>query len=333
MFVPRSLQTTSHSAVLVPAAALCLGLLGWSRGADDPRLNDLAIGFAHGNRPRTATLVIPDGVPPAAGWPVVLLLHGAGGSGDKMVRSDGWRDVALREHFVVVAPDGIPANEARRPSFVGNMRTWNSGDGGGLATTGTSAYAKGVDDVDYLLALLDTTAQRVRINAKRVYVAGHSNGAGMAYRVAAEHPERFAALGVMAGHLYSDAPSSLPTSVSLIQIVGEKDPLMPFDGGVVRNGAGGTTTLRPALDAPTRWAAMSGITAAPRIVRDDSITVRQWGPSAAGTVVVSDVVKGHGHGWLWPGADRLPERLIGPRRDALNATETMWAFFEAHRRK
>jgi hypothetical protein len=51
-----------------------------------------------------------------------------------------------------------------------------------------------------------------------------------------------------------------------------------------------------------------------------------------GPIVVRDVVHGHGHGWFWPGADPLPAHLIGPRRNALNATETMWSFFVAHAR-
>lgn len=228
MFALRWHRPVSHSAVLVPAALLCLGLMGWSRRDGGAGGGEVALRFIHEGRTRTATLFVPTATPPAAGWPLVLLLHGAGGGGAQMLHNDGWVEVAQREHFVVVAPDGTPGDESRPARFVGNPRTWNSGVGGGLATT---------------------------------------------------------------------------------------------------------ATLRPALDSPTRWAAMNRITSGPHIVRDDSITVRQWGPVPSGVVVVSEIVKGHGHGWLSPGADRLPERLIGPRRAALNATETMWAFFEAHARR
>lgn len=333
MFALRWHRPVSHSAVLVPAALLCLGLMGWSRRDGSAGGGDVALRFVHEGRTRTATLFVPAATPPAAGWPLVLLLHGAGGGGAQMLRNDGWVEVAQREHFVVVAPDGTPADELRPARFVGNPRTWNSGVGGGLATTGSSAFSKRIDDVGYMMALLDTVARRMRIDAGRVFVAGHSNGAGMSMRTAAEHPERFAAVGVMAGHLFTDAPPTLAPAVSLLQIVGDRDPLMPMAGGAVRLGRSGTATLRPALDSPTRWAAMNRITSGPHIVRDDSITVRQWGPVPSGVVVVSEIVKGHGHGWLSPGADRLPERLIGPRRAALNTTETMWAFFEAHARR
>ncbi len=97
-------------------------------------------------------------------------------------------------------------------------------------------------------------------------------------------------------------------------------------------GRGATVTLRPALDSPTRWAAMNGLPGAATIIRDDSVTVRQWGAAADRAVVRSYVVKGHGHSWLWPKSrERLPERLVGPTRHALNATETMWSFFAGQR--
>jgi poly(3-hydroxybutyrate) depolymerase len=99
-----------------------------------------------------------------------------------------------------------------------------------------------------------------------------------------------------------------------------------MQGGAVRI-SGATVMLRPALESAERWAAMSGIAGPPRVVRNDSITVRQWGPAPNGALVIRAVVKGHRHSWLSPDADRLPERLVGPRRNALNATETMWGFF------
>ncbi len=257
MFFPRLFQTDSHSAVLVPAAALCLCLLGWSRGADEARARDLSLGFGHGNHARTATMVVPDGTPPSAGWPAVLVLHGAGESGEQAARGDGWREIARREHFVVIAPDGTPANESRPASVVDSRRVWNSGIGilTGLAASGTSAVSNGVNDVEYLVALLDTATQRVRIDPKRVYVAGHFNGADMSYRIAAEHPERFAAVGVMAGHLIADVPHSLSSAVSLLQIVGDRDPLHPNAIGSLRIGTGGNNTVRAALAATeTMWA-------------------------------------------------------------------------------
>lgn len=345
MTLPPQLASVRSSLVLVPAALVFLLLAGWYRANTESEFapwrirgaatthsgDDAAIAFSYQSRERTAVLVVPSGAVPAAGWPIVLLLHGAGGSAEQILDDDGWRAVATRERFAVIAADGTPQNESMRARFVGNPRTWNSGAGSGLSTANGSAAAKDVDDVGYLVSLLDSVARRAPIDPRRVFVAGHSNGAGMSYRFAAEHPERVAAVGVMAGHLLETAAHTLKAPVSLLQIVGDHDPLVPMNGGPVRLGAV-TGTLQPALDSPKRWASMLGLSHDARVIRDDSVTVRQWGPTSTGAVVLSYVVKGHGHGWLWPGADLLPERVVGPRRESLNATETMWAFFAAHAR-
>ena len=339
MSLPSRLASVRSSLVLVPAALAILLLAGWNRASlqaatvpNAPGLmRSAGLVFSYQGRVRTAELVVPTGTPPSAGWPVVVLLHGAGGSGHQILEKDGWQAVAAREHFAVLAADGTPKSEGRRAVFIGNPRTWNSGVGSGLSVAAGSAVAKDIDDVGYLMALLDTAARRTRLDSRRVYVAGHSNGAGMAYRVASEHPERVAAVGVMAGHLFVQARQSLPTPVALVQIVGDQDPLMPMEGGRVKMG-GVTAALEPALSSAARWAEMLGVHDSARIVRDDSVTVRQWGDAKTSVVVMSYVVKGHGHGWLWPNADRLPESAIGPRRESLNATETMWAFFAGHTR-
>lgn len=347
MTLPPQLASVRSSLVLVPAALAFLLLASWSRANIESELapwrvhsatatakrstSDAAITFPYQRRARSAVLVIPTGLVPPSGWPIVLLLHGAGGSAAQILDNDGWRTVAMRERFAVIAADGTPKNESLRARFVGNPRTWNSGAGSGLSTADGSAAMRDVDDVGYLTALLDSVARRVPIDPRRVFIAGHSNGAGMSYRFAAAHPERVAAVGVMAGHLLADAPRTLSTPVPLLQIVGDHDPLVPMHGGRVRLGFV-TRTVQPALESPKRWAAMIGISSDARVIRDDSVTVWEWGPAPSGGVVLSYVVKGHGHGWLWPGADRLPESVIGPRRESLNATETIWAFFAAHAR-
>src|SRR5579872_2437154 len=49
------------------------------------------------------------------------------------------------------------------------------------------------DDVGYLVALIDDARSRWATDPERVYVAGMSNGAAMAGRLACERPERIAA--------------------------------------------------------------------------------------------------------------------------------------------
>ena len=53
----------------------------------------------------------------------------------------------------------------------------------------------------------------------------------MAYRFASENPQRIAAIGIMGGHLQTKL-GLFASPVSLISIVGDKDPFAPLEEGV-----------------------------------------------------------------------------------------------------
>ena len=65
--------------------------------------------------------------------PLVVMLHGAGGSAGRVIGATRWDEVAEREGFVVACPNGTPSNESKRESFLRNPQTWNSGQGTSLA--------------------------------------------------------------------------------------------------------------------------------------------------------------------------------------------------------
>jgi len=186
-----------------------------------------------------------------------------------------------------------------------------------------------VDDVGFLSALLDSVSRRVRIDPRRIFIVGHSNGAGMAYRFGVERADRVAAVGVMAGHLMRGA-EALAEPVSLIQVVGDHDPFTPMEGGMAGIGRM-KGAVAPALEGPKRWARMLGLPDQPKIISDDEkVKVLQWGPTGEGFEVRSVIVKGHGHAYAWPGRRRHPGWLMGPTVATVNATEVLWEFFSAH---
>jgi polyhydroxybutyrate depolymerase len=282
-------------------------------------------------RHRTAVIVVPaQDARPARGWPLVVMLHGAGGSTKNVLESTGWDSLGEQRGFLSVFPNGTPKNEEEPENFRRNPQTWNSGAKESLSSGAASAASKQVNDVGFLEALIRWISHRLPVDPERIYVAGHSNGAGMAYRFAFERPNIVAAVGVMAGHFFQDSPSAR-SDVSLIQVLGEKDPFVPLAGGEA-----GILWLKmqvpPALDAPTRWAKMLGIAAGPDVLRDDDrLKIIHWGPSTSGAEVNSIIIKGHGHGWPRPGhKSRLPEFMIGPAVEGFDATRTMWEFFERH---
>jgi polyhydroxybutyrate depolymerase len=266
---------------------------------------------------------------PADGWPVVMMLHGAGGSTKNVIESTGWSELGERGGFVSVFPNGTPKDENHPESFLSNPQTWNSGAEGNLSSGHGSATDKNVDDVGFLAELLDRVRHELKVNPKKIFVAGHSNGASMAYRFSMEHPDLVAAVGVVAGHFLIET-RPLQEPVSLIQIVGDQDPFTPMAGGEA-GVLNRTVRVPPALDSPRRWASLLGLSPEANTVQDDDkLKMFLWGPGKNGVEVRSIVIKGHGHAYPSPKDTFHPRLLFGPTVHSLDATETMWKFFSDH---
>jgi polyhydroxybutyrate depolymerase len=317
-----------HLSLLLFLGPLSMLMAGASDGDLKPGRNDVS--FDYQGRTRTTTIMVPKATAiPPEGWPLVVMLHGAGGSSKNVLENTGWAEMGEKEGVVTVFPNGTPRDESKPESFSRNPQTWNSGAKLSLSSGASSAIAKNIDDVGFLTQLLDRVCRQLKIDPRRIYVAGHSNGAQMAYLFASKSGSMIAAVGVMAGHSYAEQ-KPLDSPVSLIQIVGDRDPFTPMAGGEA-GVLGRTMTVPPALDSPRFWAQSLGISTEARITRDDkTLTIRTWGPAASGAEVRSIVVIGHGHAYLSHQDKYHPAILFGPTVNSLNATETMWEFFLHH---
>lgn len=86
---------------------LCSGKPGRKRGRSNERVN---VGLLH---TRTFVYYAPRGLDPNVPAPLVIVPHGFTMSGDEMYRISGYKELADRENFVAVFPDGdsiIPWN-------------------------------------------------------------------------------------------------------------------------------------------------------------------------------------------------------------------------------
>src|SRR5262245_49254155 len=155
-------------------------------------------------------------VPPRTGPVPLVMIHGAGGSADFAAEETGWSQLADPEGFAVAYPEGLPARGDRTAKFLTNPQEWNDGSGRG-----------GQDDVGFLVAVLDNLAEF--IDRRRVYVTGFSNGAGMAFRLAAEWADRVAAVAPVAGHCWVTYPKP-SRAVPSFFLVGDADPFIPLEG-------------------------------------------------------------------------------------------------------
>ena len=133
-------------------------------------------------RDRRYRLSVPAALPTSTRVPLLVALHGGLGSSTQFSTNSGFDGLAEANGFVVVYPDGVGglANGT-------GPQTWNGGYCCGAATR------LGVDDVGFVEQLLDLLARDLPVDPARIFAAGHSNGAILAYRLACELGDRIAA--------------------------------------------------------------------------------------------------------------------------------------------
>jgi polyhydroxybutyrate depolymerase len=240
---------------------------------------------------RTYELYVPASYSDGQPAPLLLVLHGAGGTG---ARSQGWLgldELAEENGFIVAYPDGLANN-------------WDFGNG--LPTRTGTPYR--VDDVGFLVWLVDEIGKDYTIDRERVFAAGMSNGALMAYRLACEAPETFAAIAAVAAPVYVPAVRGCEdTPVSVLFIHGTEDPILSWERVLTRNGQ---VIGLSAFDTFAFWSRHNGCSqdvddihaeALPDTDPDDGSTVRHLALTdcADGTEVQFYGIEGGGH--TWPG--------------------------------
>jgi polyhydroxybutyrate depolymerase len=234
--------------------------------------------------------------------PLVVMLHGAGGSASWAAGETGWSAKANLEGFIVVYPEAIPPRPDKPSKFLTNPQRWNDG----------SPFDRGSpepDDVLFLRTLIESLASHRLVDARRIFVTGFSNGAGMTFRIAAALADRIAAIAPVAGHWWLDGPKParrIPTRY----LIGTADPLIPIAGGMVRTPWGRVERKPSVADTLARWS-------------------RAMGVDATDSLIESTFIAGLGH--HWPGGKGgLGERIGGPTASPLSATDEIWAFFTRH---
>ena len=266
---------------------------------------------------------VPACYDPRTSIPVVLIFHGAGGGGDLYLDKNGWAAKAEKECFAAVAPDGLPARPNRPAQFLLNPRLWNDGQ-----LLSGSLRSK-IDDTAFIRALLDDLGRRLNIDARRIYMTGHSNGAGMIFRLGAELSERFAAMAPAAGHCWIQDPKPAKRMPTLY-IVGTKDPLIRPEGGEIQL-PWGKKTQPPVVQTLSRWAKALGLTTPASVVRDkDGLKIMRYGDENGSSSLTAWFIEGQGHGWPGGSESGLPALLIGPAVGTVKATDVIWDFFKKY---
>ncbi len=136
----------------------------------------------------TYYIYLPKSVAPETKVPLVVLLHGSNHVGLSL--AEKWDKLAEKEGFILLAPDSEDSSHWSVPK----------------------------DGPAYLHELIESIKSKYPIDGKRVYLFGHSGGAGFALLMSLYESEYFAATAIHAGALYAE-------SEPLLSVAKRKTPI------------------------------------------------------------------------------------------------------------
>lgn len=255
-------------------------------------------------------------------YPVVLFLHGAGGTAEGALNHYGWVEKSDQESFIAVFPEATPIDLSNPPNFRTNPNVWNDGSGSGKERT---------DDISFLKKVINDVLKEYWGDPNRVYITGFSNGASMTFRAGIELSDSVKAIAPVSGHLWQKYPKPKKL-MSLLLITGDADPLNPLEGGAAKNIWNVGKEKRPSMKESIKiWLGLLGIGEGEKKVKQENgITKVFYGPNKTGLEVIYMIIRGQGH--EWPGKPRvLPEFLTGNNVLNFSATDTIWDFFKSQR--
>lgn len=153
-------------------------------------------------------------VPPAAtttATTVIFAFHGHGGTMRHAARTWGYHE--KYPEAIVVYPQGLDTPGRTDPE--GKKPGWQQGVG-----------QQGDRDLAFVDAMLASLEKDYKVDEKRIFATGHSNGGNFTYLLWGARGDKFTAF----------APSSAPAGRNLLDmkprpalhIAGKKDPIVPF---------------------------------------------------------------------------------------------------------
>jgi poly(hydroxyalkanoate) depolymerase family esterase len=279
---------------------------------------------------RDYRLYVPSGYRPGSALPLVVMLHGCTVTAEQMDATTQYAALAEARTFLVVYP---VQSSAANPALC-----WNWFD--------PNSQARGKGEPSLIAGITQTVLDGWSVDGKRVYVIGPSAGGAMSVIMGATYPDRYAAIGVVAGCEYAGAPcgssggpdpvaqgklayqamTTLARPLPVIVFHGDADPVAaPVNGQQVTQQWIATDDWADdgALNGsvPTSAASTSTLT----VPGGRSYDRSQFDDHSGALVIDYYVVHGAGHAWPGGPASATFTDPTGP-----DATAISYDFFSAH---
>jgi len=288
-----------------------------------PTERDLLLTTEHDGRAREFILHLPPNHERLGRMPLIIALHGGGGTARGMITLTKGRfnELADAHGFLVAYPQGLE-------------KSWNDDRDDPISY----AHENEIDDIGFLSRLIERLAREYGADPERVFATGMSNGGFMSLRISREMTDRVRAVAPVCATIPQaarDAYLEVP-AMSILLLNGTSDPLVPYDGGFVQvlGRTRGAITSTDATIEVFRIRNGCGAEALHSELPDTDpgdgtrVARYEYVNAATGDKVVLLKVEGGGHAWPggWP---YLSERLIGRTSMDINACDVIWDFFRS----
>lgn len=182
---------------------------------------------------------MPSSYDAAVPAPLLIVLHGYGSFGAETAEYLGLDPFAEANGVLTAYPEGTEDPDGDQ--------YWN--------VRQVDTAASGVDDAAYLSGLVAEVAGTANVDPDRVFAMGHSNGAFMAYRMACDHTDVFAAAVSLAGATLETADECRAGGpIAVLEIHGDGDDVVLYGGGTM-----GTGNAYPSVaDTASLWLDANG---------------------------------------------------------------------------
>ncbi len=301
---PTAEPTSEVTAVVTPEVTTTLPP-GALRTFDGP--GSYTVTQMYGSLRRDFVVYIPKGYANSESVPLVIVMHGAGGTGANTEGYTGFDTLADSENFVAVYPDGV-------------NNGWNDNRPAAPGTTPP-------DDVLFLDNITRYMGQQLKIDPARIYATGYSMGGMMSYRLGCEQPGIYAAVGIVAStmpeYLVGNCSDTAPIPIIIFQ--GTDDPIVPWMGE-----PGGYLSAAQTIGFwgnHNHCSAFTVDTLPDTSATDHTRVMRQSLTGCAADMVMYGVYLG---GHTWPGHPFTGVPQLGQTTLDVDATAMIWDFFKAH---
>ncbi|MCY7410129.1 MAG: hypothetical protein LH473_07640 [Chitinophagales bacterium] len=265
---------------------------------------------------RTYHLAIPTTSNSKTKLPLVIVLHGGGGSGANMIRLTNFNSLAEEDTFLAVFPDGL-------------NKGWNDG-------RIDETFERKYDDVNFISLLIDHLVETHNADRNKIFLTGISNGAIFSLYLAYQLPGKIRAIAPVCGSIPVDYANgySIALNTSVLIINGTADSLVKYGGGSIASKKGergkviSTDSMINILMRPYTCRAKLITQEFPDVsIKDHSHALKYIYPSCGfpSQIILIKVIGG---GHTWPGGVQyLPKFLVGNTCRDFNASSEIWKFF------